>query len=224
MTEPKTIQDYQKAIDEKKMDLLEKFNEVLAFVDTDHKAKRTKEYQKEIHQLASEINTFIIGLIKAKETAEGHAKDVSQLCADGEKLAALNKDIATALAADLQDRQKEEEIDVIKVASFAATLALLSVTISRYAFDHNSSHAALEATVGATTGVAISFHKKLSKGFVHAMKALCCAPVKAKNSFALYYIKESAKDLGREISRPIRNEKSFLLPTGNNYEQRKQNG
>ncbi len=228
------LAEFEKLLNVKQKELLKKQNDILTFVDTKHRARATKKYQKEVRALAKEINDFVILLIETKEKADGQKDQAERLCGTGMGLNNLAKDLGQALANDLAERQHDETVDVVKVAGVVGGLAAAAVTVSRYTFDPHSSHAVAEASVGATIGLTTAIWKPICKGLVwagkqicagprkvitssraalnalkHAGKEICLVPKNIKNSFVVYYMKETAKETARRLSKPPGNQKAF---------------
>ncbi|HBM90642.1 MAG TPA: hypothetical protein DD400_02025 [Rhodospirillaceae bacterium] len=211
----KKLVDFEKLLDTKKKELLKRQNEVNVFVDTTHRAKATRIYQKEIRKLAAEINDFVILLIETKEISGELKEEAEKLCGEGMSLNNLTKDLGQALANDLSERQHNEAVDVVKVAGVIAGLSVAAVTISKNTFDPDASHAVAEASVGATLGMGAAFAKNIVKAFKGAVKVVCASPKNIKNSFTLYYMKEISKEMGLALLRPLMNEHSFVLSAAN---------
>ncbi|MGE4350600.1 MAG: hypothetical protein AB7E52_00235 [Bdellovibrionales bacterium] len=127
----------------------------------------------------------------------------------------LTKDLAQALASDLAERQHDETVDVVKIAGVVGGLAAAAVTVSKYSFDPQSTHAVAEASAGATVGVVAATWKNISNGFCWIGKHLCACPGKAKHAFILYYFAETSKQWGMAAVKPFRNEKTFIFCASN---------
>jgi hypothetical protein len=234
------LAEFEKLLNVKQKELLKKQNDILTFVDTKHRARATKKYQQEVRALAKEINDFVILLVETKEKADGQKDQAEKLCGAGMGLNGLAKDLGQALASDLAERQHDETVDVVKIAGVVGGLAAAAVTVSRYSFDPHSSHVVVEASVGASFGLTAAMWKPICKGFVWTGKKICAAPRKikngskmaldalkrtgkeicsvpknVKNSFALYYMREAAKETAQRLLKPLGNQKSYVLSAAN---------
>ncbi|MDD5586588.1 MAG: hypothetical protein PHY92_06490 [Alphaproteobacteria bacterium] len=197
----KQLAEYERLIDAKNQELLKKQNAVHAFIDTEHKARETKKYQKEIRKTATGINDFIILLIKTKAASGQFKEQAEKLCAKGMGLNGLVRDISQALDGDLIQRQHTETVDLVKIAGVVAGLAAAAVTIAKSTFDPHSAYGTTEASAGASLGIAVAIHKKIGNAFRRAAKTICAASKKAGNIFAVYYAKEKTKEIGGKVIR-----------------------
>ncbi len=216
MSDPiKQLAELEALLDDKMVVLLKKQNEILIFVDTDHKAKATKAYQKEIHDLTVQTNKLVVQAIEKRMEMGLLEKEAKRLSQSSQFLYALGSDLKQILDLDLARCEKKEAFDIVKVVGSVVGLAAGFVTVAKNTFDPSSSHATYEVAAGATTGLVITSHKSISAVFSGCVKYLCNTNAKICNSFALYYAVESAKDSARYSLAPLRNEKSFLI-IGNN--------
>lgn len=237
--------EFEKLLTAKQKELLRKQNDIYDFVDTKHRARATKKYQKEVRALAKEVNDFIILLIETKENTKDKKEFAEKLCDKGMGLNGLVKDLSQALANDLAKRQHDETVDIVKIVSIVSALTVAALTVSRYTFDPQSSHAIAEASAGATVGFVVGSWKPICGGFAWVARQLCAMPrrilkgvglsLKAarrvgkeicslpsdiKNSLMLYYMKDVAKETVQRFVK-LRGEKKVCLPNAVNDDQPK---
>jgi len=205
MDTKKRLNELNATIEAKKMDLLDNQDEVLAFVDTNHKAIDTKEYQKALRVMEIQVNEIIRA---ASVGVDGEFSALAEkLCNRAEKLKEIVRDMNGQLAQDFEERHKAEDIDPVKVASMILGFAVASLTFSKHIFDPNSSHATLEASAGAIVGSAIPLRKNVRNAF----KEICLTPRKIGESFLVHYIKETGIAFSKQVKNTLNNENSLLV-------------
>lgn len=88
--------------------LLKKQNEILTFIDTDHKAKATKAYQKEIHDLTVQTNKLVVQAIEKRIEMGLLEKDAKRLSQSSQFLSLLGSALKQILDNDLARCEKKE--------------------------------------------------------------------------------------------------------------------
>jgi hypothetical protein len=188
---------------EKMAELIELQNQLNKFVRSDHKSKETRSRQKEIDNVSEDVHCLVSALFKDGHRENANTLKHLALYQLGKEVNELSRELRRTLDSDLLAKRHDEAVDVVKVVSAATSLAVASITIAKSTFDPNSSHAFLEASVGACLGIGAAFYKKVASSFMKAGKAICNIPREVQDSLLTHYFKEGSKQLAQKTARII---------------------
>lgn len=203
------IEASKQFVADKEKELLKKQSEVLKFVEKPHSVKATKKYVKEVRAAEVEVNDMLLSLLILQEDHSFKAR-AKELCEQGRELKGYAKEINTVLATDLAEK-KAEAVDPVKMVVTVAGMAVAFVNISKNTFDPDLMHGAAETSAGASVGLIFSYHKRVFGTAARVARAICTTPKAIKNSFGLYYAKETVKDAGRFVIRTLKDENSIMI-------------
>lgn len=205
----------EKRIHEKRKEVWLEQRKVADFLDTEHRVKSTKEYQKVLRALGRSSNDIAIVLVDELEINDNHKEAVKDLYRDAMEINALVRDMERALVDDLSERRHEKDLGLIKVVTVMTTMAVGIVTLAKNTFDPKSTYGTTEAAIGAVFGFGVANMGSVVSGCRRAGRALCSTPQKADNSFLVYYVKETVKGVGIQMLSTIKSERSFVFVVGN---------
>jgi len=106
------------------------------------------------------------------------------------------RDMNKCLAEDLSERQREEDknkIDLVKNVTFIIAVPAAFMTAAKNGFAHGRIDIDQAAGAGFVVSNTVVFHKSLGKAFSQFGRALVRTPQQIRDSFLLYYVKESFK-------------------------------
>jgi hypothetical protein len=191
MLDANSVKRFERALDAKEEDLLSQKAKVRAFVRSDHSSGEALEYQRHIQDSEAQIDAILASLLAERVTPEGYSHAAKELCRRCSDLQGHVRDMATALANDLNDRRRVEEmksIDVVKHVTF-----LLS-TAARNGVGGGHVDVTQAAAAGFGISVAIVARKRIAERFRAAGKTMCEFSDRIEHSFALYYAKQTVND------------------------------
>lgn len=205
----------EKRIHAKRKEVLLEQRKIADFLDTEHRAKATKEYQKVLRALGRSAHDIAIALVEEPEMNGSHKAAVKEFYRDVMEINALVRNMERALFDDLSERRHEKDLGLIKIVTVMTTMAVGIVTLAKNTFDPKSTYGATEATIGAVFGFGVANMGAIVSGCRRASQALCAAPQKVGHSFLLFYVKETARGIGTQMVSTIKNERSFVFVVGN---------
>jgi hypothetical protein len=194
-----TITEYEELLRQQELRLIELKSGVWTFLDTEHTLADVKKVQSQVRVAELDVGAINRGLLTEKKLwmkYKTEADELHQRCAD---LLNYTKDMSNALDKDYADLRRtvdNEKFDALKEIGtfFAIPGALIGYVKAR---GGNSITVDEAATVGILISIPFAARKKLSGAFKAAAKTICDTPRELKNSFMLYYLKESVKEHGR---------------------------
>ncbi len=196
MTDVQTsFAEYEALLAEKERELLLQRNRVWTFIDTEHKSKTTKQYQEEVRKSGIEIGDILFSLIHLQEVSDFN--DASKaLCVRCKSLEVYIRDMSQSLAEDYNEKHKIEDsrkINWVTTVGFIVAIPIGLAAAVKNGVTHGqvTSDTAFEA--GAVISTTVAFHKNISRAFSDLGRSICRTPEQIRNSFMLYYLRETIK-------------------------------
>ena len=191
VTKQRTVAEFQAAIDQKELQLLQQQDEVLAFISTKHTADDAKEYLAALRKSEAEINKVLAALIKAKPSAE--FRDCAEaLCAKTRDLKNYTRDMNRVLTEDIADinrKKDEKKLDWVKIATFGVAFPLGLANTVRGVWHTNDVDTMHVTEAGYAIGSVFAFKTQIKDAFKAANTAIAEAPHKIRYSATLCYVR-----------------------------------
>jgi hypothetical protein len=137
------------------------------------------------------------------------------LCQWGWELKNYTRDIKHDLAEDAAKLRLIEEgkkLDLIEIGGFVAAFPVMLVSGARNLFVIDPTDAASLTGAGALIGLGVAFHKKISAASLGVAHSIAQTPREIKDSFMLFYVKESIKEQSFAAGSAFRTECKHPVP------------
>jgi hypothetical protein len=200
------LESYAATLLRKERELLLHKKKMLAFIDTPHTAKETREHLYNVREHELKLVDTQISLLDLKSKTP-LVEEVERLCDQcrGVEFVALEMD--RALREDLFvliAAEEKSKLDVIKSVTFflAVPGALLGLVRAGVGSGYVSEVQA--AAAGAVFSSSVLARKKITSAFRHVSQSLTTTAHEVRNSFTLYYLRESAKSSANDVVVKVR--------------------
>lgn len=199
----KTPKDYETWLLKKERELIVLRTKVWDFIDTPHKANDNKKYQSLVRQADTETGLVLNELLGKQNTTEQFRQEAEQICQKLRNLGNYSRDMIKILSDDLVECNRAEEkktVDILKNVTFFISVPAAFITAVKNGLGE-SHH--IKVSEAAVAGVGISSvilgRKRILSFFKDAKQTICSTPKQIKNSFLLFYMKETVKEKSREL-------------------------
>ncbi len=201
----KLFADYTEELDQRELALVKQKKAVLAFVVTSHGSKDTQEHLTSLREAEATLNDVMGKLLEIKSVSD-FREEAEKLCSRCTQLNAYTRDMDKVLSDDLTLQHRAEDkksVDVLKNVTFliAPPAAFLTAWKNGLATDVVNAYEA--AGAGLVVSTTILNRKKIISAFKAVGAAVCSVPKKIANSFALYYMRETIKQRGKDATKLI---------------------
>ena len=197
------------------LELLSLRQDVRAFVRTEHTAAGTVAFQEEVNESEAKLSAILKSIIETQDVLPEFEAETTALCQRCRDLDHYMRDMNQSLAADLAERRRIEDqnkVDAVKYATFVVAMPAAFVTALKGGVGEGYVTSYQAAGAGLMFGAGVICREKIKKAFKglgktlcdmprqtttafkEAGKAFCKTPEDIKNSFLLYYIKETTRE------------------------------
>jgi len=213
LNEAISFSEIEELISGKERNLILQRDEVWRFLGSKHTIEETKEYQEVVRQSDIEIGEILRSLLDEKGVAAQFKLATSELCQKCRNLNNYTRDMHSALSNDLLEKRLAEEgksMDVIKNTTFFLAVPAAFMTAVKNGFGSDQVNVYEAAEAGIAISAVVLARKKIMASFKTAKASVCDAPRNIKNSFLLFYIKESFKENKIAALKSFRDNASFM--------------
>ena len=212
----KLLSVFEAELNIKERQLLKERQDIRNFVETLHTTKETAKAQTHVNRLEQEISTILQSLLDTQDISTSFRVEANNLCQRCRELNNYTRDMHKALADDLVLRQLAEEkkvVDLIKQATFFFAIPGVFITAVKNGVGHGTISVDEATGAGLIVSTVVISNKKIKSAFQAASKAICDIPRQIKNSFLLFYVKETIKENKIATQEAFRNG-AIVLKTG----------
>lgn len=187
---------------EQKGKVLSKANrEIIEFLDTDHSADETAEcenlFRRQRYELLAIKDVLDQSVVNApnfsEERIERFYKVYSRLSQD---VKSLENDLRDDRK-DIEQKQKDKEFDMLKFYSFAIVIPSIAYAHLKLRFPENSNIPNIGFSAIFASGVFFHLRRNIKQAWKASIKDI--TPRDIKNSFVVYYVKQSSVDKAQKI-------------------------
>ncbi len=220
------LTEYGAALNVRELELARQKTAVLAFVVTDHNSDETKQHILALRDAEVKLNETLEKLLEVKLISDFEA-EAEKLCGRCKQLGAYTQEMNKLLTEDLSERyrieSKPKETHTLAKVTFFFALPAALATMAKNGVGDGAISPDGAAVAGFAVSGGILSRKKIISAFSQLGAAICAVPQKVKDSFLLYYVRESIRSKAKsaiqfsaQTSESIKMQVSFVTDAGIN--------
>jgi hypothetical protein len=192
-----SIEDYESLLDRRERELIVQREKVWRFLNKDHSSLDVRKYQIQVRKTEMRLGRTLRELMDDNGVASQFRGETKALCERIRALSFYTKSMDDALCHDLLEKhllEDEKKIDVIKTVSFFVAVPVAFMTAMKDGLF--GGHGNLFEAAGAGIGVGTMFvaRKRVANAFRSVGRSVCDAPHRVKNSYFLFYTRQTLRE------------------------------
>lgn len=192
---------YLTELDQRDLDLIRQKKAVAAFLTGDHTIQQSQELLVDLRRAELELASSLEEVVKIR-TATYFRKEASKICERGREIGEHVKDIDRMLIGDiiaLNSSEKKEKADVLKNTTFLLGVPGFMLAAVKNGIGSNYLGPYQALTLGLAMSSGVLLRKRIRDAFCEVGRNVYAFPREVRESFTIYYVKETIKDKRSKI-------------------------